>query len=143
MDLPTLSDKIRNEITITQELENLNVQTSNLVKSFINSFLKKSSKEFKQWESIGKTISEIPLTEEGKVRLAIKHELMEERVTPQHSVLLITILPIAIYWLLKNGISYVVGSHIEKYQKDQARLKRRLGQSKAKQERKASKIKIR
>jgi len=134
-----LAAKIKNEIILNQRLENLNVQASNMAKAFINSFLRERSKEFKEWTAIGEELKTIKLTEEGKLRLTIKHELMEDRVVPHHSILLMTAAPFLIYWALKKGATYLVSSRIEAYQKTQTRLKKRMEQSKQKQERRASK----
>ena len=138
-DAPDLANKIKTEIVLAQKLENLNVQASSLTKGFVNSFLRERSKEFKQWQEIGEEIKKAILTDEGKLRLKIKHELMEDRVVPNHSVLLLTAVPFLIYWGLKKAATYLVSSRIEAYQKAQARTKRRIEQAKAKQEKRASK----
>jgi len=134
-----LSDKIKNEIILTQRLENLNVQITNLWKSFVNSFLRQRSKEYKEWVSVGSEIEQESLTEEGQLRLRIKHALMQDRILPQHSVILLTLAPFIVYWLLKKGATYLISSRIEAYQKAQARTKRRLAQSKEKETRRQSK----
>lgn len=134
-----LAGRIKNEIVLSQKLENLNVQASSLGKAFVNSFLRERSKEFKQWQEIGTEIKGTDLTDEGKLRLTIKHELMEDRVVPHHSVLLLTAAPFLIYWAIKKGLTYMVSSKIESYQKAQARTKRRVEQAKAKQAKRESK----
>jgi hypothetical protein len=138
----SLADKIKNEIILNQRLENLNVQASGLAKAFTNSFLGERSKEYKEWVSIGEDIKGAELTEEGKLRLGIKQQLMEDRVIPNHSLLLMTTLPFALYWALKKGATYFVSSRLEAYQKTQARTKRRLEQAKGKETRKLSKAPV-
>jgi len=135
----SLAAKIKNEIVLSQRLENLNVQASNMGKAFINSFLRERSKEFKEWKAVGEEVKNLELTDEGKLRLSIKHELMEDRVVPHHSVLLLTAVPFLIYWILKKGATYLVSSRIDAYQKAQTRTKRRVEQAKEKQERRTSK----
>lgn len=140
MSEPTsLATKIKSEIILNQRLENLNVQASNMAKAFINSFLRERSKEFKEWVTIGEELKKSELTDDGKLRLTIKHELMEDRVVPHHSILLMTAVPFLIYWALKKGATYLVSSRIEAYQKTQTRLKKRVEQAKQKQEKRASK----
>lgn len=134
-----LASKIKNEIILSQRLENLNVQAASLTKAFINSFLREKSKEYKEWSAIGNEIKSTDLTEDGKLRLGIKHELMEDRVVPHYSVLLLTTVPFALYWLMKKGATYLISSRIEQYQKDQARMKRRQTQAKEKAAKRESK----
>jgi len=138
VDTP-LPAKIKNEIILSQRLENLNVQASSLSKAFVNSFLGKRSREYKEWQSIGEQVEREPLTDEGRLRLKIKHELMGDRVVPNHSVLLLTAAPFILYWVLRKGGTYLVSSRLEAYQKTQARNKRRLDQAKAKETKKLSK----
>lgn len=135
----SLAAKIKNEIILNQRLENLNVQASNMGKAFINSFLRKKSKEFKEWAAIGEELKASNLTEDGKLRLGIKHELMEDRVVPHHSILMMTVVPFLLYWILKKGATYLVSSRIEAYQKTQTRIKKRAEQAKQKQEKRTSK----
>lgn len=135
----SMPSKIKNEIILSQKLENLNVQASSLGRSFVNTFLRQKSAEFKQWKEIGAEIAAAPLTSEGKLRLAIKHELMEDRVIPQRSILLLTLLPFAAYWGVKKGLTYFVSSRIENYQRTQARIKRRAEQAKTRETKRLSK----
>lgn len=134
-----LAGKIKNEIILSQKLENLNVQASSLTKAFANSFLRTKSKEYKEWVSIGDEIKTSDLTDEGHLRLKIKHELMEDRVVPHHSVLILTTVPFLLYWLLKKGATYLISSRLEQYQKDQARIKKRTQQAKEKAAKRESK----
>lgn len=134
-----LASKIKNEIILSQKLENLNVQASSLTKAFANSFLRTKSKEYKEWVTIGDEIKASDLTDEGALRLRIKHELMEDRVIPHHSVLILTTAPFLIYWLLKKGATYLISSRLEQYQKDQARIKKRVQQAKDKAAKRESK----
>lgn len=135
----SLAPKIKSEIILNQRLENLNVQAGNMGRAFINSFLRERSKEFKEWTAIGQELKTANLTEDGKLRLSIKHELMEDRVVPHHSILMMTAVPFLIYWALKKGATYLVSSRIEAYQKTQTRIKKRAEQAKQKQEKRVSK----
>lgn len=101
--------------------------------------MRQRSKEFKQWQEIGTEIDAADLTDEGKLRLKIKHELMEDRVAPNHSVLMLTAVPFLVYWGLKKGVTYLISSRIQEYQKTQARNRRRMEQAKEKQQKRASK----
>lgn len=134
-----LASKIKNEIILNQRLENLNVQAASLSKAFLNSFLRERSNEYKEWVAVGEEIKNGDLTEEGKLRLSIKHELMQDRVIPNHSVLLLTAVPFLLYWGLKKGATYLISSKLEAYQKEQARNKRRLQQAKEKADKRESK----
>lgn len=134
-----LTQQIRNEEILMQRLNNLNIKASAWHTAAMNAFLGERNKEYKEWVAIGEEIDKLPLTNEGKLRLLVKHDLTREKVLPQHSVLLLSLLPIFGYWLAKKGITYIVTQKLERYKVEQQRIKRRQEQAKQRTERLKSK----
>lgn len=137
-----LSQLVKNEIILNQQIENLNLRAATLWKAFVNAFLGQRSKEYKEWVALEETIKSTALTEDARLRLMVRHDLLREQVAPKHSVIVLTALPVLGYWVVKKGLTYFVSSKITTYQTEKQRQKRRLQQAKEKEQRKASKQNI-
>ena len=135
--------QIINEVELDHRLDTLSLDLSTAVRRSINyivNFTGKKTKSNLDWAKIGQDIQTKELTNTAKVRLAHRHKLFAERVSPKPRNLLVALVPLFIFWGLKS----LVGGKLQerKFEKvlTKKRGKRREKQRLEKQRKRESKM---